>query len=226
MSKVTADKDRIACGPVGRRPRMGRSSPWTLALGSVGVVYRRYRHEPALRLPRSRGRRRGGRSGDARGGARRPLDDPVGVDHRRHDQIRAHPAACRQQGRRRYPVAHGARRARDRPAYDAGVHARRDRRRDVSRRRGHHAGDFGAFGGRGVEARIARLRALRRPAHHRHSVRSVRGAEPRHRESRGLLRAGHAGVVRFDRARGAAAHQRRPRRDDGHQPVARDALRL
>ena len=44
-----------------------------------------------------------------------------------------------------------------------------------------HAGDLGAVGGRGPEARDAGVRALRGADHGRDPGRAVRGAAPRHR---------------------------------------------
>ena len=70
---------------------------------------RRHRHQPALRAPRSGGRRGGAKEAmQPRKGARRPVADPVGADLHRHAQIRAVPAARRQQRRGRHPGADGA----------------------------------------------------------------------------------------------------------------------
>ena len=58
-----------------------------LMIGALGVVYRRHRHEPDLRLSRSAGRV-GGRPGRiARGHSRRALADRLGADDHRHHQI-------------------------------------------------------------------------------------------------------------------------------------------
>ena len=185
---------------------------------------RRYRDESALRVPRSRRGRGGARRRYTRGRARRAVDDSLGADHCRDHQVRAAAAAGRQQRGGRHALADRARDARTRPAHPVGFHARGDRRLDVPRRFGDHAGDLGALRGGGPEAPVARVRTLRRSAHHRDPVRIVRGAKPRHREGRGVFRPGHAGVVRGDRAGRAPAHQRRPRRAAGDQPVVRGAI--
>ena len=125
----------------------------------------RYRHQPALRLPRSGGGGGRVRPGDPRHRARRAVDDPVVADRRRHHQIRADAAARRQQRRGRHAVADGAGDPRARPADAARAAARRHRRGDVSRRLGDHAGDLGAVGGRRPEARDAGASSTTSAAH-------------------------------------------------------------
>ena len=68
-------------------------------------------------------------------------------------------------------------------------------------RRDHHAGDLGALGGRGPEARHAGLRALRPASQPRDPGRPLRGAEPRHGARGGLVRPDHGRLVRAHGAR-------------------------
>ena len=69
----------------------------------------------------------------------------------------------------------------------------------------------------GLKLATPALRALRAAAHDRHPGRAVRGAAPRHRAGRGVLRPGHGGLVRRDRRRRRACTSRddlaRVRRD-------------
>ena len=85
----------------------------------------------------------------------------------------------------------GAASARHGAQHLRGDAARHGRRGAVLRRRDHHAGDLGAVGGRGAEARDAGVRAFRHPVEPRDPRRAVQRAEPRHRGGRGLVRADH-----------------------------------
>ena len=104
-------------------------------------------------------------------------------------------AARRQQRRGRHAVADGARPARARPPKLGADGAGRGRRLDVHRRFHDHAGDLGAVGGRGPEARRARARSLCGAGDGGHSRRAVLGAEQRHGPGRLRLRARHGGLV-------------------------------
>ena len=99
--------------------------------------------------------------------------------------------------------------------------ARRARRLDVHRRFHDHAGDLGAVGGRGSQARGAGARALRGAADDLHPGRAVLGAEQRHRPRRIGLRAGHGGLVRHICGDGPDAHQRRSDGAGGDQSLVR-----
>ena len=87
--------------------------------------------------------------------------------------------------------------------------AGRHRRLDVHRRFHDHAGDFGAVGGRGPQARDAGARTLCGAADGLHSGRAVLGAEQRHGAGRLGVRAGHGGLVQQPRGDGPRAYQRR-----------------
>src|SRR4051794_38973172 len=146
----------------GAQETLPRAGFWTLALGSVGVVYGDIGTSPLYALKESL-------TAAAAGGAL-TREMVLGVmslmlwalivvvtlkyspDHAR-----------RQQRRRRHarpdgaaPARHGAQRLR-------GDALRHGRRGAVLRRRDHHAGDLGAVGGRGAEARDPGVRALRHP---------------------------------------------------------------
>ena len=90
--------------------------------------------------------------------------------------------------------------------------ARHHLRRAVLRRRGDHAGAVGVVGDRGHQARHRDLRTLCRAADGDHPGGAVRGAVPRHRPRRRVLRTGHVRLVRRHRGRGRAAdHARIPK---------------
>ena len=168
---------------------------------------RRYRHQPALRVARGRDRGRRSRRDIRRsqGGARRSLPDPVGADRRRDAEIRADPAARRQQRRGRHAGADGAGPARGRQPRRRDRAARHHQRRAVLRRRGDHAGAVGAFGDRRHQARHRGVRSLCRAADGDHPGGAVCGSVARHRARRGLLRTGDVHLVRRHRDRGRSA---------------------
>ena len=180
---------------------------WALTLGSIGVVFGDIGTSPlyAFREAVHAAAHGGPVTRDIVLGV---LADPVVAVCRRHRQIRAAAAARRQQRRGRHAVADGARPARAGPPKLAVAGAGRDRRLDVHRRLHDHAGDFGAVGGRRPQARSAGARALCRAADGLHSGRAVLGAEQRHREGRGGVRAGHDRLVRDAGGAGPAAYQR------------------
>ena len=192
----------IPCRLLGADARQHRRRLW------------RYRHQPALRVPRSdrrRDRRRRGRRASAVLGVLSLILWALIVIVTL--KYVADPAARRQQRRGRHARADGAGAARARHEHaDRCVLLGIDRRRAVLRRRHHHAGDLGAVGGRRPQGRDAGLRALRRAADRRDPGRAVRRAVARHRAGRGVLRPDHAGLVRRDRGRRALSHRRRSRR--------------
>ena len=177
---------------------------WALTLGQHRRGLWRHRHEPALRLPRSGGRR-GARTGRSR------RDIVLGVLSLIlwaliivvTVKYVAAAAARRQQRRGRHALADGAGPARARAAAAGsllalGVH----RRLDVHRRFRDHAGDLGAVGGRGPQARDAGASSTTCvPLTIVDPDRAVRGAAPRHRARRVRFRAGHGGLVRRHRRR-------------------------
>ena len=101
---------------------------------------------------------------------------------------------------------------------DAGGHLRH---RDLLRRRGHHAGDLGALGGRRPGGRGPGLHKLHRAGHAGGADRAVPGAASRHREHGPLLRADHGAVVRRAGADGRRAHRAQPGDPRGAQPALR-----
>ena len=98
---------------------------WALTLGSIGVVYGDIGTSPLYALREAVLAAVGSRqSGERAGRARHAVADHLGAVVRRHRQIRADPAARRQQRRGRHARADGAGVARAR--------ARRQRRRSCS----------------------------------------------------------------------------------------------
>ena len=167
---------------------------------------RRYRNEPALCLARSGDRRcREGRPDDARGGARRALAHPLGVDCRRHAEICAHPAAGGQQGRRRDACPDGVGAARVEQEHRRRRILRHHQRGAVLWRRNDHAGTVGAVRDRGAQSRNPSRRSLYRAGHGRDSRRPVCRAINGYREGGSVLRPHHRRVVRRHR------HSRRHR---------------
>ncbi len=143
---------------------------WTLLLGSIGVVYGDIGTSPLYAFKESVAAAAGGRPASTpRHRPRRPVADPVVAGPRRHAQIR--PRSCcapttTARAARSTLVALAQRALGRRTRHRAP--ARHRRRRAVLRRRGHHAGDLGALGRRGPEARRRRPRQLRRADHPRH----------------------------------------------------------
>ena len=223
MTDLAGEARRPVTPPVAE-PHSG-GSIWALTLGSVGVVYGDIGTSPlyAFRVAVVAAAESGPVTRDTVLGVLSMIVWAL-VD-RGHDQIRAGAAALRQQRRGRHAVAHRARHARARPAIVPAA-ARHHRRGDVPRQLGHHAGHFGAVGGRGPGARDAGASALRPAAHHRHPDRPVRRAAPRHRAGRGLLRPGHAGLVRRHRHRRRDASARRSRGVCRDQSALRHQLRV
>ncbi len=186
---------------------------WALTLGSIGVVYGDIGTSPLYALRESVLAAVGaGKRGERAGRARHPVADHLGADPGRHRQIRADPAARRQQRRGRHAGADGAGLARARP---------RDAAPCIL---------LGIISGalfygdaiitpalsvlsavEGLKVATPAFDALRRAAHRRHPGRAVRGAVARHRAGRRLLRPDHADLVRRDRRRRPLAHRRRTR---------------
>ena len=180
---------------------------------------RRHRNLAALCIPRGGSRRHPWRAGDAGHCAWRAVVDPLGAVHRRHRQIRAVPAARRQQWRRRNAIADGARPARARSPELGAAGARRARRLDVHRRFHDHASDLGAVSRRGSQAQGACTRALCRSDHHHHSRCAVLGAADRHRQGGVRFRPDHDRLVHGARADGGLAYYGRPDGAEGDQSV-------
>ena len=126
---------------------------WILTLGTLGVVYGDIGTSPLYALKESLSAAAGGRRRHPRDGVRDRVADPVGADLHRHDQVRAVHPARRQQRRGRHAHADGARAEGHGPQRARHHPARHDRRRPVLWRRHHHAGDLGALGRRGPDAR-------------------------------------------------------------------------
>ena len=184
INRLAAPRKFRLIGPAKRRkarrpPRQANDSMSSGAKASKGAMppkillgltdrrdrrgVRRYRHQPALRVPRSAGpgrRRRAGRRRDPRRAQPRLVD----AVPRRHGQIRAVPDAREQSRRGRRAGAGGAGAARARLAVAHRDRARRGGRGVVLRRRDDHAGAVGAVGGRGVAhaARREPMRSARR----------------------------------------------------------------
>ena len=177
---------------------------------------RRHRHEPPLRA--ADGARSVQRPARAPRSYRRRLAHHLGAADRRHREICAVPDAGRQQGRRRHPLAQGARAARPWAKDDDRVSARRRRVRPVLGRRHDHAGDFRALRARRTETGRRRSRALHLTRDHRHPRCAVRRPEPRHGQSRGLLQPDHGGVFRRQRRARTRAYRLRLEHLGGFEP--------
>ena len=208
---MSHSSDCRACA-AGRR----RSLPCEQFLGAHPRQHRcrlrRHRHQPAL--CRARVGDRGGRrecAGERAGGARHLVADHLGAASGGHRQIRADPAARRQQGGGRHAGADGARLARALRQDRRRGAARHHQRRAVLRRRHHHAGAVGVVGDRGPEGDDARLQRLRGADHGGDPGGAVHGAVARHRQGGGLFRADHARLVRRARLDRRLAHRARIR---------------
>ncbi len=168
---------------------------WKLALGSVGVVYGDIGTSPLYALREAmHGAARDGILGEAEviGIVSLVLWTLVLIVTLKYVVLMLQADNLR---RRWDTLSACARSARDRAANPAAPRSRDCRGRALLRRRRDHAGDLGALGRRGTQARDAGLGALR-SAHHRHDpVCSFLGAEPRHRAGLSMVRPGYSGVV-------------------------------
>ena len=200
---------------------------WALTLGCIGVVYGDIGTSPLYAMRESVLAAVGpGHAGERAGGARHPVADHLGAAAGGHRQIRADPAARRQQRRGRHAGADGARlaRARRQPRRRHRDPARHHQRRAVLRRRHHHAGAVGALGDRRLESRDAGVRRFRGADHGGDPDRAVRGAVARHGKGRRLVRSDHVGLVCRHRRRRALAYRAKFQRPAVVQSVLRRPL--
>ena len=184
-----------------------RRNFWGLTLGCIGVVYGDIGTSPLYRAARIGAG--GGRQSDCERGrhSRHPFADRLGADPRCYRQICADPPPRRQRRRRWNAGFDGACLSRARGQELRHRRARRRQRRAVLRRRVDHPGDFGFVGGRRPQGGRSRSRIVCRPADRVDPFRLVRGAVPRHRQGRRLLRPDHPHLVHRHRRRGLRAHR-------------------